>query len=161
MHFQNTQAYHLAVCTSMQRVGRSGDISYRDPPCPGSWDSSRSCTVTEPHQHGRSELPHEGLSLQTAKDTARDSEPRESSPGTRTHRTGGPLPHTPGSMSSPEAVPVLRPDAPLVTGPGTLPGVSTMLLVLHSHTWPLLCVKHLPYPPHQVRVHSLFRDRCS
>ena len=61
----------------MQRVGRSEDISYYDPPCPGSWDLSRSCTITEPHQRGRSELPHEGLSLQTAKDTTKDSEAPE------------------------------------------------------------------------------------
>lgn len=66
---------HVIVCLSiMQRAEGREDTSYRDPPCPGSWDWSQSCTVTEPHRRGRSEPPRAGLSLQTAKETARDSE---------------------------------------------------------------------------------------
>lgn len=85
----------LSACTSMQRLEGREDTGYHDPPCPGNWDWSQSCTVIEPHRRGRSGLPRAGLSLQTAKETARDSEhPREQAVGTGRHRTGGlaPLP---------------------------------------------------------------------
>lgn len=137
---------------------KSGDISYRDPPCPGSWDLS-SCTVTEPHQHGRSELPHEGLSLQTShKEHSQFRAPK--------HLQG--LEHTGLEAHSHTRHQACPPWGNYISsgqmphwwlGQGPCLGWPTMLLVLHS-AWPLVC-KAPPTTPHQVRVHSVFRDGCS
>lgn len=84
-----------SACTSMQRAEGREDTRCHDPPCPGNRDWRQSCTVTEPHRRGHSERPRAGLSLQTAKETARDSErPREQAVRTGRHRTGGPATHT-------------------------------------------------------------------
>lgn len=84
--------YHCLPAHPCREQKEVKDISYHDPPCPGNWGWSQSCTVTEPHQRGHSELPHEGLSLQTAKERAEDSEhPWEQDVGTTTHRTAGPF----------------------------------------------------------------------
>lgn len=114
----------LSACTFVQRAEGREDTSYHDPPCPGNWDWSQSCTVTEPRRRGRSEPPRAGLSLQTAKETARGSE----RPGSRLWGLEGiglePRPHTPGSTSFLRGVPTsLCPDGAWARGPES--GVSS------------------------------------
>lgn len=139
----------LSACTSMQRLEGREDTGYHDPPCPGNWDWSQSCTVIEPHRRGRSGLPRAGLSLQTAKETARDSEhPREQAVGTGRHRTGGLATHT-WLHFLPSGVPTsLRPDGAWARDPGG--GMSITELELNPYARLTLMV-----------IQSLVCDGCS